>query len=64
MSFELRRYLKNHPDVAITYEVGGDVREARPARSDPYLMQPQPRLLEKLLLFRPVKPAERNDCVH
>jgi hypothetical protein len=64
VAFEMRRYLEDHPDVAITYEVRGEVREANPASSDPYLMQPQSRVLEKLFLFRPVKPAARNSCSH
>jgi hypothetical protein len=62
--FELRRYLKDHPDVEIRYRIDGSVHEARPARSDPWLMQPQPWILEKILLFRPVKPAGRNTCSH
>jgi len=60
---ELRRYSAEHPDTALSYETRDGRFSARRAAEDPRL-RPPPAVLAKLLLFRPVPPAERNECLH
>lgn len=62
--FELRRYTAEHPDVALVYESAGARVAAPRAADDPRLARPPQPLLAKLLLFRPVPPPERNECLH
>jgi hypothetical protein len=62
--FELRRYAAEHPDAALEYEGAGGRFRARRAADDPRLARPPQPLLAKLLLFRPVPPPERNECLH
>lgn len=62
--FELRRYAAEHPDASLVYESAEGRFDARRAADDPRLARAPDALLARLLLFRPVAPAERNLCLH
>jgi len=62
--FALRSYAEDRPGMSLVYEtVEGQRREGR-VRQDPELSQGVNPLLAKLMLFRPVPPPERNECLH
>jgi hypothetical protein len=53
--FGLRDYVRDHPDVSLTYEIEGERRHSARAGSDPRLSAP-PVLARKLLRFRQLAP--------
>jgi hypothetical protein len=60
---QLRAYLAEHPDVAITYERGGRRVVLARASDDPALVTPLPAWQEKLLLYRAVDLESPERCV-
>lgn len=62
--FEFQRHTAKHPDAVLAYESGGRRATLRRAAQDPKLAEPPHPVLAKLLLFRPVPPPERNECLH
>lgn len=59
---QLRIYLADHPDAAITYRRGGETVSLRRASDRPELVEPVPSWLEKVQLFRAVDLQEPERC--
>ena len=62
--FELRRAAQEYPQATLVYETREGRRRAAPLSADPLLAPAPNPLLARLLLFRPVPPAQRNVCLH
>lgn len=60
---QLRSYVDDHPDVAITYRYRGQVHETARAGDDPLLNQPVSIWREKFQVFRPVTVGEPEKCL-
>ena len=60
---QLRAYLAEHPEVAITYERAGERVVLARAGDDPDLVRPVPDWLAKLALFRPIDLTSPERCV-
>ena len=60
---QLRAFLAQHPEVAITYERAGERVVLEHAADDPELVQTVPAWLEKVQLFRPVDLTSPERCV-
>ncbi|MBK6858460.1 MAG: HTTM domain-containing protein [Microthrixaceae bacterium] len=60
---QLRSYVADHPDVAITYRHQGRVTETARAGDDPLLNQPVSVWREKFQVFRPVSMEGAEKCL-
>jgi hypothetical protein len=64
VAFDLRNRVEANPGMKLQYEHRGRVFLTNAAGNDPLLGQDNPALLKRILLFRPVQPADANRCVH
>ncbi len=62
--FDLRNRVEANPAMKIRYEYRGRIYATNAAGRDPILGRSNSALLQRLLLFRPVQPADQNRCVH
>lgn len=60
---QLRIYVVDHPDVAVTYRYQGDLIESPRAGDDPFLNEPVSLLREKFQVFRAVTIDPPEQCL-
>ena len=62
MWWDFRRHASDHPDASVTYERRGSRREVVRIGDDATLSRAPNALLEKVLMFRDIPPADANIC--
>jgi len=60
--WDFRRHASDHPDASVTYERRGSRREVVRIGDDATLSRAPNALLEKVLMFRDIPPADANTC--
>jgi hypothetical protein len=60
--WDFRRYASHHPDASVTYEHRGSRREVARIGDDATLSREPNAVLEKILMFRDIPPADANTC--
>jgi len=60
--WDFRRYASHHPDASVTYEHRESRRELARIGDDATLSREPNAVLEKILMFRDVSPADANTC--